>query len=124
MDSQLMNFFREAWNRIGSKSPKFFFVTRMIGLCLAAAGKLPWLLDRYTNVDPSQELINLCSDIGWFFTGVFGASFLPTQSTAVAVTQNGAVVKQTNTETLPFTANAEAKKSDAQDLPVIDNIPK
>lgn len=124
MDSQLMNFFREAWNRIGSTSPKFFFVMKIIGASLALAGKIPWALERYTTVEPSQQFINLCSDIGTFFMGVFATSFLPSQSKAVAVTERGEVIKQTNTEALPFTAVAEAKKSDKQDLPTIDNIPK
>ena len=124
IDNQFLNFFKEAWYRIGSKSPKFFFVTKVIGLALALAGKLPWALNRYTNIEPSQQFINLCSDVGWVFTGVFATSLLPTQSKAVAVTESGDVVKKTDTEALPFTATSEAKVSDKQDLPTIDNIPK
>lgn len=117
-----MNFFREAWNRLGTKSPKFFFVTRIIGFSLAAAGKLPWALNRYTNIEPSQQFINLCGDIGLVFAGMFATSFLPTQSKAVAITYDGDVVKKTNTEALPFTASAEANVSDKQDLPTINNL--
>jgi len=124
MNGQLLNFFKEAWNRIGSKSPKFFFVMKIIGASLALAGKLPWALDRYTNVEPSQQFINLCSDVGTFFMGVFATSFLPSQSRAIAVTEEGDVMKKTDTEQLPFTATSEAKVSDKQDLPTIDNIPK
>lgn len=122
MNSQFTNFFRESWNRLGAKSPKFFFVTRIIGFSLAAAGKLPWALNRYTNIEPSQQFINLCGDIALVFAGFAGASFFPTQSKAVAVTESGDVMKKTNTESLPFTASAEAKTSDKQDLPTIDNI--
>ena len=122
IDNQFLNFFKEAWYRIGSKSPKFFFITKTIGLILALAGKLPWALERYTNVQPSEHFVHLCSDIGWVFTGVFATSLLPTQSKAVAVTENGDVVKKTDTATLPFTATAEAKVSVKQDLPTIDNI--
>jgi len=122
IDNQFLNFFKEIWFRIGSKSPKFFFVTKVIGLALALAGKLPWALERYTSVHPSEQFVNLCSDIGWIFTGVFATSLLPTQSKAVAVTEEGEVIKKTNTETLPFTAKEESKVSDKQDLPVIENI--
>lgn len=122
MNGQLLNFFKEAWNRLGKKAPMFFSVMKVIGASLALAGKIPWALDRYTNIEPSEQFINLCSDIGYFFAGVFATSFLPSQSTAVAVTQNGEVIKKTDTEALPFTATSEAKVSDKQELPTIENI--
>ena len=117
MDSQMINFFREAWNRLGSKSPKFFFITKIIGASLAAAGKIPWLLNRYTNVEPSEQFINLCSDIGLFFAGVFGASFLPTSSKALAQTESGEAIKVTNEKKFPFTASAEGVEMDKEKPP-------
>lgn len=125
MDSQLVNFFKEALNRLGSKSPKFFFITRMIGISLAAAGKLPWALDRYTNIEPTEQFINVCSDIGLFFAGVFGASFLPTKSAAVAQTESGEAIKVTDENKFPFTASAESKEMEKTKPPppVISDVP-
>lgn len=122
--NQAVNFLREAWNRIGSKSPKFFYVTKIIGATLALAGKLPWALERYTSLEPSQEFVNLCSDVGTFFMGVFFTSFLPSQSTPVAVTQDGEAVQKTDTSKMPFTAKVEEKKMENMDIPTIDNLPK
>lgn len=125
MNSQLFNFFREAWNRLGSKSPKFFFITKIIGASLALAGKLPWALDRYTNIEPSQQFITLCSDIGLFFAGVFGASFLPTASLPIAQTQSGEAINVTNEKRFPFTASSESKEMDKeQPPPPVVNVPE
>lgn len=126
MNQQFVYFFREAWNRLGSKSPKFFFITKIIGASLALAGKIPWALDRYTNIEPSQQFVTLCSDIGLFFAGVFGASFLPTQSAAVAQTESGEAIKVTDEKKFPFTATDESKKMDEAKPPppVVSEVPE
>jgi hypothetical protein len=122
MNGQLLNFFKEAWNRLSSKSPKFFFIMKVIGASLALAGKIPWALERYTNVNPSDQFVNLCSDIGTFFAGVFATSFLPSSSHAVALTPEGHVIKKTDAEKLPFTTVSEAKKAEKESVPVVENL--
>ena len=121
INSQLLNFFREAITRIQTKSPKFFFVLQLFGASLTLAGYIPSMLQRWFNVEVPGHLITLCEDIAKYATGFFGASLFAAQAKPVAQTEEGEMLKKVDAEKFPFTALVEKKieiKS-ATDVPVV-----
>lgn len=109
MNTQLTNFFIELWNRIKTKSPKFFQVLQVAFGALTLAGYLPGILDRYFNVQLPDHTINLCNDIAKYTTGFFAATLLPVRGTPIQTTDN-ATVTVTTEKKLPYTVAHEKEQ--------------
>jgi len=119
-NSPVLQFFVELVNRIKSRSPRFFLVLQLFGASLTLAGYIPSMLQQWFNVDVPGNVISMCEDIAQYATGFFVAALLPSQSSAVAKTNDGDILKTTDTTKLPFTANAEIKADDKK----TEEIPK
>jgi hypothetical protein len=124
--SQVAMFFVELFNRLKSKSPKFFLVLQVIFASLTFAGYVPVMLERYANISVSQNLINLCEDIAKYTTGFLIAVLLPSKPTPVAQTEEGKAIIVTDEKKLPFTAKDEKKSVDETKPPppVAEEIPE
>lgn len=114
----------EAINRLKTKSPKFFFVLQCITGGMFLLGWLPWALERWTPITPSEYLINFCKDISKVAGGMLLSALFPTRSPIAAQTPTGEAVLVTNEKKMPFTAKAEAKAIEEKEPPppVIDTI--
>jgi|GEM_PF-2434415 len=125
--SVILNFFTELINRLKSKSPKFFKILQLFAALLTFAGYVPSMLQQWFNVEVPGHIITLFEDIAKYSAGFFAAAFLPTQSTPVAQTTTGDILKTTDEVKMPFTAAAEEKAEAKKDtnLPeaLIDDTP-
>ncbi len=119
------DFFIEAYNRIRSKSPKFFFVVQCFAASLIVLGRVPQALERWTSLAVSDHFINFCKDVSIVGIGLLSGSFLPVKSPTIAQTDTGEAVKVTNEKKMPFTAKDEAKtiNETIPEPPVMD-VPK
>jgi len=125
MNPQVLNFFREALNRLRTRSPRFFYILQLLGGSMTLAGKLPTLLDRWTTMHISPEFVNVCNDIAKFSLGFLMATFLSAETKPTAVTQEGDVLKKLDETKYPFTATSEKKKAARHETPVVeDPLPK
>lgn len=117
--SLILNFFTELINRLKSKSPKFFKILQLFAALLTLAGYVPAMLQRWFNVEVPGHIITLFEDIAKYSAGFFAAAFLPTQSTSVAQTKDGDILKTTDEIKMPFTAAAEVRAENKKetDLP-------
>lgn len=126
MSSPLLDFFREFFNRLSERSPKFFRILQLIFACLAVANYIPSMLQRWFNVEVPGHFITLCEDIAKYCTGFFAASFLPVQQKPVAQTEEGKAIIVSDEKKLPFTAKAQEQVVEDQEPPppVKSNIPE
>jgi hypothetical protein len=123
MNSPALNFFIELWNRIRSKSPKFFMILQGVSLSLTFLGKVPTALESWFNVEVADSFVRMCNDISSHAIVFFAAASLPNSNPAVAKTENGTILKTTDEERMPFTAASEAKREEnkKEDLPIIQS---
>lgn len=120
---QVGNFINELINRIRTRSPKFFFVCQIIGVCLIFLGYVPAALERWTNLIVSQKFINFCEDVSLHMTGFTMGLFLAGDTRNKGLTYEGDVLEKLDAEKFPFTAEVERKKAD--ELPIVpDPLPK
>lgn len=121
MNSPALNFFIELWNRLRSKSPKFFMVLQVFSASLTFLGFVPYALENWFNVEMASNFVKMCKDISSHAIVFFAAVSLPGQSTPVAKTENGTILKTTDEKTMPFTAAQEVKKEEKkmEELPVV-----
>lgn len=126
MNTQLINFFREALFRLGTKSPKFFFILQIFGASLTFAGYIPSMLLRWFNVDVPDHVIVMCEDISKYAAGFFIASTFPAISKTVGQTEEGHAIVLTDKSKMPFTSASEKKeiKKDMPPQPVISEVPE
>ncbi len=106
----MIDFFTEAFNRLKSKSPKFFSILQWVGLAVIILGHSPWIIGRY---EPgwhlSQGFINLCNDIANRGEGFLLAALFAVRTKPVAQTEAGEAVKVTDEKKMPLTAKDEVK---------------
>lgn len=123
INSQLVNFLTEAWNRLRTKSPKFFFILQLLGASLTLAGYIPSMLQQWFNVIVPGHIITMCEDISKYAAGFFGASMLSAKAKIVGKTDEGNAIVVTNEKNLPFSAKVEQKEID-KTKPPIEVIPE
>ena len=105
----LLAFLQEFFQRLSTKSPKFFRVIQLITAITTIITGLPEFLKMF-NIALPQALSALENKtIAIATMTAFLISKLTTQSTPVAQTESGQVLKTTNEEKLPFTAASELK---------------
>jgi hypothetical protein len=120
---QVGNFINELINRIRTRSPKFFLVCQIIGLCMIGMGYVPAMLERWTTVVVSQQFINFCEDVSLGAIGFTSGMFLAGDTRNKGLTYSGDIVQKMDAEKFPFTAEVERKKAD--ELPIVpDPLPK
>lgn len=111
----LLLFLQEFFKRLATKSPLFFRIIYYISAGAALVTGLPGLLQEL-NVDlPEWMDVIQNKIIAIASSTAFVIAKLTTQSTAVAVTPSGEVLKKTNEEKLPFTAATEQKAAEKAD---------
>lgn len=122
IQSQVLSFFVELFNRLRTKSPKLFKVLQVFAGSLTFLGYVPSMLQRWLNVEVPGHLITMCEDISKYATGFFVAVLLPVKTKPVAQTEEGEAIKVTNEKKMPFTAKAEAEsvKETVPQPPVVD----
>lgn len=128
MNNPIIGWLQETLQRVFTKSPKFFKVWIAISGLLVLVTSLPNLID-FLNIS-GINIPNIWNDkvtlaVGWAAKGVLLMSILTTQSKAEGITTNGKVLKITNEEKLPFTANFEKKSAIEKgvDLIEVNTIP-
>lgn len=124
-NTQLTDFLIELYNRIRTKSPKFFFVLQLLSASVLLLGYLPSALQRWTNIIVSVHFMTFCEDVSKYATGFFGASMLATKTKPTAQTETGEAIKVTDEKKMPFTSKHEAKdvKEIVPPPPVISDVP-
>lgn len=121
----MINYLKELVHRIRTRSPKFFFILSVIGGSLTLLGYLPAALDRWTNLDVSQNFINFCEDVSSRAQGFLFATLFAAESKPTAMTPEGNVLKKLDEAKYPFTAEVERKRVEAAEIPVVqDTLPK
>lgn len=115
MPNPVTNFFLEMFQRLITRSPKFFRVLQTVSALLTFAGQIPWALQRWVGVEVPEPTINLCQDIAKYALGFFGASMLPVASPPVAITASGGILKKTDEVKMPYTAAAEQALADTKE---------
>jgi len=106
----------EMFQRLMTKSPTFFKVWKVITGIPVLIIAIPDALQLLNIHLPQVFSAHIQDVVGWASTAMLFMSFLPSQSTPVAVDVNGNILKTTNDLTLPFTANSEQKALLKQDL--------
>lgn len=119
MNTQVINFFREAINRLRTRSPKFFYILQLFAASLTAAGKLPGILERWTTLIVSPQFVNFCDDVSKYAIGFLAATLLSAESKPTAITEGGDVLKKLDDSKYPFTATSEKKKAERHEAPVV-----
>lgn len=126
MNNQLINWLLEFVQRFFTKSPKFFKVITITAAISTALTGLPDLLQWFgiSNL-PAWATILENKTIAIASAVALILSKLPSQSQPVAVIASGTVagdtiVKATDSNKLPFTANDEAKKTNTSSLPTVE----
>jgi hypothetical protein len=113
----LFNFLVELLNRLKTKKPKFFVYLQYVTAAMGAVTGLPELLTSWGVTFPPELTLLESKAVAFCSVGFFIASQLTSASPVAAVTKDGAVLKQTDSDKLPFTAQAEIKKAQDQQVP-------
>lgn len=121
-NNPLVLFLVEIINRIGTKTPKVFVILQWFSsICLAVTG-LPSLLT-YLNINLIPHALNFENHAVALASGVMlFMAFLPTQPNAVAMSSNGAILYETDSSKLPFTAASQQKIALKENLPTVADI--
>jgi hypothetical protein len=119
MSSQFVNYFKEMLHRLRTRSPKFFLVLSIFGVCLAALGYVPAAIDRWTNIIVSQNFINFCEDVSNWAKGFILATLFASETKPTAMTPEGDVLKKLDEAKYPFTAEVEKKRAEAEATPTV-----
>lgn len=108
----LLAFLKELFQRFATKSPKFFKVWQWVFGTLTAVTGIPELLNSFNITLPSALSIFENKAVAFASAGAFFMSLLTTQSKPIGVTEVGDIVKKTNEDKLPFTAQSEIKTAE------------
>jgi hypothetical protein len=112
----LLSFLQEIFTRLKSKSPKFFVVWQWIFGTLTAIVGLPEFLQMFSIHLPQVFTPYLAHAITGASGLLFFMSKMPVETKTLAITSDGAVIKKTDENKLPFTSQAEKKKGYSNDL--------
>ena len=122
--SGLVLFLQENLQRLFTKSPLFFKIWTYISLALVLITGVPDLINAIGDsvVIPDLWNLKITAAVAWSSRAALFMSLLTTQSTTVALTEDGTGLKATDATALPFTAKNEAKVVDQQVLtpPTVD----
>lgn len=111
----LIAWLKESILRLSTKSPKFFKIWQLISGALVIITGLPDALHLMNIQIPDVWDESVTKAVAWASRGIFLMSMMTTQSTPVAIDQNGTPIKKTNEAKLPFTAIQEKKEIAKED---------
>lgn len=111
MQNNLLLFVQELIQRLFTKSPVFFQIINRISLALILVTGLPGFFEELGINLPDWATVLQNKIIAWSAIVSAIISKLTTQSTPIAVTSSGEVLKKTDEKKLPFTAKSEDKAS-------------
>lgn len=114
-NSQLLNFLREMLNRAFTKSPMFFRIWQWASGILLVMTGIPELLEQLGVALPEPFSTMAIKAVAWASAGMYFMSLFPTQSNVVAATEQGDLLKQTDSTKLPFTAKSEERSETRKD---------
>lgn len=117
MNNVLIAFLKENLNRLFTKKPRFFIWWQWLTGALSAVTGLPGLLAMLNVNLPAHFAALENKFVAACAAGFFLASQLASASPVVAVTKDGAVLKKTDPQALPFTAQVEVKKAQDAEIP-------
>lgn len=99
--------------RFSAKSPKFFVILQWLAGATAAVAGLPSLINGFIQMFQLQlppafsvlenKTVAVAAAVSWIIAK------LPVKSPAITVTTDGALIKKTDANTIPFTAGSEKK---------------
>lgn len=113
-----LSWLQEMFLRFSTKSPKFFVIWQWISGVITAISGLPAFLTQLGVVLPPSLMIFENKVVGAAAAAVLFMSLMPAQGTITKTDTNGAPLKTTDPEKLPFT-NASEKKAIAPKAAVI-----
>lgn len=112
----LLSFLQEIFTRLKSKSPKFFVIWQWIFGAVTAITGLPGFLHMF-NIQLPEVFGPVITQVVAYATGLLWfMSKMPVETTTIAVTSDGAVLKKTDEKKLPFTSRVEKKNAYSADL--------
>lgn len=117
-----INWLAENLKRLFTKSPKFFLVWTWVSGLLVAITGIPEALDFFGVILPPALEVLANKAVAMASGGAFFMSLLTTQSTPVALTNDGEMLKKTDENKLPFTSRCEKKQVIKSN--VTDSLPK
>ena len=107
MNNLFLSWLQENIQRFFTSSPLFFKWWQRISYALILITALPEFLQMFDVELPPPFNTYVSKAVLFASIGILWMSRLASQSTPVAVSQSGDVLKKTNEEKLPFTAQAE-----------------
>lgn len=119
--ANVLTFIQELLKRLFTKSPLFFKIWTWISTALVLITGIPAFITMLpigiTIPDLFNEGITLA--VRYAGMGVLLMSLLTTQSKPGAVTDSGVVIKSTDSTKLPFTAAAEQKTAEKENIATV-----
>lgn len=113
----VIKFIQEFFQRLFTKSPKFFRVWQLLLSIATIVTGLPELLQYLHITLPPSLAILENQTVSIATSAALLMTLLTTQSKPVGVTTTGEVIKKTNETKLPFTATAEQKSAEKKNVP-------
>lgn len=108
-NNPLLLFLQELVKRLVSKSPKFFKILQWITALTSVITGLPGFLAKLSIHLPApwdalaNQTVAVAAAVAWLIAK------LPVQSPAIAVTQDGVLLKKADDKSIPFTEQTEKK---------------
>lgn len=121
-NDQLINFLVETFQRLLTKSPKYFVILQWLSFTAMVITGLPELLQGWGIVLPQFLTFLSSPTVVWIAGAILFVSKLTTQSKASGVLADGSIVKTTNEKALPFTAVAENKAAEVANIKEVEII--
>jgi len=125
-NANVLSWLQENLQRLFVKSPLFFKIWALISGSLILITGVPDFINMlHIN---GFEIPNLwdaaiTKAVGWASRGVFLMSILTSQSKPAAITDQGEVIKSTDTKKLPFTSAIEQKSAVKHGVDVVEIKP-
>lgn len=122
-NANVLTFLQENLQRLFVKSPLFFRIwTLIFGALVLITGVPDFVNMLHINGFVIPDLWNdaVTKAVGWASRGGLLMSLLTTQSKPAAITDQGKIIKTTNTKKLPFTAAVEQKSAVKKGVAVVE----
>lgn len=112
MSNLFLSWLQENFKRLSSKSPLFFVWWQRISFALVLITAIPEFLQMFDVNLPEPFNTQLSKVVLACSVGILWMARLSSQSAPVAVTNSGDVLKKTDENKLPFTAQIEHKEAE------------
>ena len=122
-NANVLTFLQENLQRLFVKSPLFFRIWMFISGALVLITGVPDFINMLNiNGFVIPDLWNdaVTTAVGWASRGVFLISLLTSQSKPAAITDQGEIIKTTDTKKLPFTSAVEQKSAVKKGVDVVE----